>query len=271
MSSFAGHLELSCAADGTGRSYLSHQSFRAPFHLSKPYWDEHALVVQVVNPTAGLFAGDRLRSDVSVGAGARLHLTTPSASRVHTMCDGRAELQQSFQVAEGAWLEFEPAPLIPQRNCRYLQNTSIRVARGGELFFVETLAPGRVAHGECFQFLEIDWECNLYCDRLLVARERFCLRPDDASLNALRAPFPQGYYASCYLITERLSDDSSCWPEIRELNATDVLVGASRLVASGWSIKILARDSVALHRTVQSSRRILAKHLPPLASRARKL
>ena len=51
--------------------FLREQSFRAPFHLSKPSWDEHALLVQIVNPTAGVFAGDALRSRVAVESGAR--------------------------------------------------------------------------------------------------------------------------------------------------------------------------------------------------------
>jgi urease accessory protein len=271
MALLAGHLELTCAADESGRSYLSRQSFRAPFHISKPYWDENALVVQIINPTAGLFAGDSLRCDVSVESGARLHLTTPSATRVHTMNAGQAEVQQDFQVADGAWLEFNPAPLIPQRNCRLRQCTRIHVSRSGELFFAEMLAPGRVAHGECFEFLQIDWECNLFWDLRLVARERFCLRPGDMSLNPLKAPFPQGYYASCYLITERLPGGHACWTEIHELNSADAWIGASRLVAAGWSIKILARDSLNLHRTVQSLRRILSSWLSPLASLSRKL
>lgn len=87
---WAGHLELTCSADAAGRSYLSHQSFRAPFHISKPYPDEHALIVQVINPTAGLFAGDVLRSDIRVEAGGRLHNTSPSASRVHRVTAGLA-------------------------------------------------------------------------------------------------------------------------------------------------------------------------------------
>ena len=55
----AGHLELVCDVDSRGWTRLGHQSFRAPYHLSKPHHDAGALVLNVVNPTAGLLEGDR--------------------------------------------------------------------------------------------------------------------------------------------------------------------------------------------------------------------
>src|SRR5215207_8034190 len=63
--SVTGHLDILCAVDAEGRSHLRHQSFRAPIHLSKPHLDEGTLVVNVVNPTAGLLAGDRVACRVT--------------------------------------------------------------------------------------------------------------------------------------------------------------------------------------------------------------
>ena len=45
MPTLAGHLDLTCARDANGRSYLREQSFSAPFHISKPYWDGDALLL----------------------------------------------------------------------------------------------------------------------------------------------------------------------------------------------------------------------------------
>lgn len=142
-----GFLELVCVADSAGRGYLARQLFRVPFHISKPYWNDQALVVQLVNPTAGQFAGDTLRCRVRVESGARLHLTAPSASRIHTTRGSGAALDQKFFAARGGWLEFQPALPIPQRRCRFRQKTDIEVETGGELFFIETFAPGPARAG----------------------------------------------------------------------------------------------------------------------------
>ena len=92
MADFHGHLFLRAEARADGRTAIGGQAFRAPFHVSKPYWDEDTrmLLVQVVNPTAGILSGDRLESAVEVAAGAAVLLTTPSASRVFKMREGEA-------------------------------------------------------------------------------------------------------------------------------------------------------------------------------------
>lgn len=130
-----GHLDLVCAADDQGRTFIRSQSFRAPFHISKPYWDGRALIVQIVNPTAGVLAGDVLSSRVAVESGARVLLTTPSANRIHAMPTGSASMEQKFVVEKDAWLEVMPELFIPQAQCRYRQRTTIEVAADGEIFF----------------------------------------------------------------------------------------------------------------------------------------
>ena len=117
--SLSGHLHLICGLDSAGRSVLRHQSFCAPMHLSKPHWDGDTLLVNIVNPTAGLFANDVIESDISVESGARLVLASPSATRAHTMSDGEARVDQRFAIAAGARLEIWPELFIPQRGASY--------------------------------------------------------------------------------------------------------------------------------------------------------
>jgi len=64
-------------ADDTGCSVV-----RAPYHVSKPYWTRRrTLLVQAVNPTAGILSGTgwSRTSDVEKR---RTAVTTPSASRI---------------------------------------------------------------------------------------------------------------------------------------------------------------------------------------------
>ncbi len=270
MHHLSGHLELTCAVDDRGRSYLSRQSFRAPFHLSKPYWDGHALVVQIANPTAGIFSGDTLQSEINVEAGARLLLTTPSASRAHTMPEGRAQIRQTFRIAAGGWLEVMPELFIPQAGCQYFQKTRIEVAANAGLFFVETIAPGRVARGEVFQFAIVDWETEILIENRLVVRERFALRPGDYSMASMVQLFPACYYTTCFLVSELATEEHPCWKAISQLNSQHVWCAASRLVPGGWTIKILAADSISLREACRHIRSAL-DWIPPLQCNPRKL
>jgi len=72
-----GHLNIEAGLRPDGRTILVRQSFQAPFHLSKPYWDGEVLQVRVVNATAGILSGDRLELRIRVAAGASLAVITP--------------------------------------------------------------------------------------------------------------------------------------------------------------------------------------------------
>lgn len=266
-----GHLHLVCAINGSGDNYLRQQSFQAPMHLSKPFDAGGTLVANVVNVTAGLLAGDRVHIGVKVESGARLLLTTPSASRVHRMKEGHAAVEQEFTVASGAWLEIWPELFIPHRGARYSQKSAVRVAPGGELLFFETLAPGRVASGEAFAYDQLDWSTDIFLGSQTIARERYSLAPAQGGLDALRTRFPAAYYASCFIVTERLTDGSSCWSQIHSFQEKDVWTGCSRLVGGGWTVKILAGSSVAFRQTLLAIRRVLFSALGlemPLLRRA---
>lgn len=255
---------MACSADDAQRTYLRTQFVSVPFHISKPHWDGSVLMIQVINPTAGLFSGDELKSDIRIESGARVLMTTPSASRVHISRGGWAEARQSFHVAEDAWLEFSPAMLIPQAGGKYRHRTDIEVAAGGELFFMEILAPGRVARGECFEYEDLDWETNLRHKGKLIFRERYRLNPKNGSLAQLQRPISNAWFASCYIISDHLTKDTPAWKTIRELQSDTLMLGLSQVTDTAWSLRLLAAESVTMRKTVAAIRHGLSVNLPGL-------
>jgi urease accessory protein len=274
MAEFSGQLALRAEARADGRTVLAGQSFRAPYHLSKSYWDEaaQALLVQVVNPTAGILAGDRLESRITVGAGAALLVTTPSASRIYQMKEGTAECRQHFEVATGGWLEVMPEPLVPHRGCRYRQVTRIEVEPGGELFFADLLMPGRVGHGEAWEWDRLCLEIEVRHGGELILRER--LEQSGAELKALAGlagSGPGACFGNAVLIGEERAGDASWQSAVAALHGDGLWVGLSRLRRGGWSLKLVAPDGVRLRQGLREARRILAGRFPRLACDPRKL
>ncbi len=225
-------------------------------HLSKAHPDAGALVVQLVNPTAGFFDGDRLDLHVEAGKGSRIVLSTPGASRVHRARGGEAAIcSQRLTVEEGAFLEWIPEPFIPQAGARYHQQTHLSLAAEAGLFFFEWIAPGRVARGEAFDYEQLRWELDLEVAGALVVRERYLLDPADHSLAALRERFPAAHYVTAFVAGIAAAD----WPAeaLDTLSGGEAYLGHGPLPGGVHMIRALCADSIRARSLLAELRRLL--------------
>ncbi|MFZ0709352.1 MAG: urease accessory protein UreD [Terrimicrobiaceae bacterium] len=257
-----GHLHIECRVDSTGRTYLARQSFRAPIHLSKPYWDGNHLIINLVNPTAGLFAGDHIEMNVRVCTGARVVLTAPSAVRVFParQSGDRASVVQAFLVESGGRLDVFPEIFIPHAGARYVQATRIDVESGGELFLVEMIAPGRTASGESFAYDQLEFGMDLSCAGKLEVREYYRLAPRNETVQAIVSDFPTAYFASAFIVS-RGGADESFQRAIGALSTSRVSAGVTHPTENVYAIKLIAADSMALRHAVSAIRALGYSHL----------
>lgn len=173
-----------------GRTRLTHCRTRPPLLVQQALYPDEAAsdmaYVFLANPTGGLLQNDRHSIAVNVGAGARAHVTTQSATKVYTMTDGVAEQRVRLSVAAGGYLEYLPDPLIPYRDANLEQEVEIICEPGGALLFSDVITPGRVAMGESFMYRRLS-------NRLTVCgpsgrpvyREAFDMEPRAGNLTGL--------------------------------------------------------------------------------------
>jgi urease accessory protein len=267
--SLGGHLRLECSARPDGTPFVSKQDFRVPVHIGKGRVDQGVMVLNIANPTAGFFDGDSVDIDVTVRSGARLCLSTPAASRVYPTRSGQpAANHQHFTVCEGALLEWMPEPFIPHAGASYRQTTGIHLHDGASLLFLEWLAPGRVAMGEVFAWRNLRWELDLFAEQRLVARERYDLRPENESLEPMRARFPAAHYLSVYAAGEF----ASAWPDAQldALNDDMTSLGHGPLEGGAMVVRALCGDSIAARALARALRQLLyqaAGRIPPALGR----
>jgi len=266
-----GTFEIDCQTREDGSTHIARQQISAPWHLGKPYWNGSTLLVQAVNATAGIFAGDQLHLHASIGAGASVLLTSPSASRIHTMNGGQATLDQQINIDSSGWLEWMPELFIPQRKAKYDQSTTIDVAGGGGLYFVETIAPGRVAHGEAFEFSRINWCTRIRHAGKLILAENYHLDPEDSSLCDLKRGTEAGYFASAILITPRDINWRDKQKSIHELCSPEIRIGATRIDERAYLFRLIATGSIAMKDALHELRCCIASDLRVLRETARKL
>ena len=268
-----GRLQLLAERDDARRTVLTKRVHEGAFHLSKPYWDGQVLMVQWVNPTAGVFAGDVLESRVEVGPNAALLVTTPSATRVHTRISPEQPpgLQnQRFVVAEGAWLEVQPEWLIPHRGSAFRQNTEISVEAGGSLFYAELLAPGRTAHGEALQFEKLDLRFRLSVAGRLISQERLLARPDRLWALGTKDGSPL-FIATVMIVMPTNAGRLTSLARQILLLQQNCKHGISALSADVLCLRLTSTSSIPLRNALRSLRHTLAEEIPAMRCEMRKI
>ena len=140
------------------RTVLADLFRQAPLLVQRAlYWDAEMpemACVFIISTSGGILQGDRYRIDVSLGAGARAHLTTQAANKIQEMDANYAAQLQRIVLAEDAYLEYLPEPTIPYRRSRFITHTAITLPESATMLYAEILLPGRRYHrgGEIFDY-----------------------------------------------------------------------------------------------------------------------
>lgn len=138
------------------RTILADLDRRVPFLVQRVLYPDVALPDQawifIITTTGCVLQGDRMAFDVSLAAGARAHVTTQSATKIHSMDANYAVQTQTIALADDSYLELMPEPLIPHRRARFLSDTRITIAPTASLLYAEIVQPGRKYHHEAESF-----------------------------------------------------------------------------------------------------------------------
>src|SRR5262245_5317672 len=132
------------------RTILADLDRRAPYMAQRALYPDPAMPDQawlfMITTSGCVLQGDRLALEVALAPDARAHVTSQSATKIHSMDANYAVQTQSIALADGAYLEFLPEPLIPHRRARFLSDTRISIAPTATLLYAEIVQPGRKHH-----------------------------------------------------------------------------------------------------------------------------
>jgi urease accessory protein len=242
------------------RTILADLQRRPPFMAQRVLYPERAVPdlawLFIITTTGCVLQGDRLALEVSLGAGARAHVTTQSATKVHTMDANYAAQTQHISLADGAYLELMPDPLIPHRRARYLSDTRISLDETATLLYSEILQPGRKHHhpDECFgaTVLSLATTATRPDGRLLFA-EKLLIEPKQRPLRQTGVMGPFDVLANVILLAPR---DKADRVDARVDAAVDLkrglAYGACRLPNdAGLIFKVLAHETAPVKAKVR--------------------
>jgi urease accessory protein len=240
-----GFLRLRFARSGES-TILAQSRFSLPLQALTPLTlADGASYLMLLNPTGGVLGGDHLITEILQEAQTHVCLTTPSATRIYRTAENPAILETVIQLDEGATLEYFPDHVIPHAGSALRQSLRIEMARGSRAIILDSMASGRVAHGERWSFTEMDSQTEVYaCGRpIYINRTRIvpsAKRPD-------RLGWMEEFdYTSCMGL---FADGFTRWKEVsaalnEELkNVPNVRGGSSLLLRGGCVARFLARSA----------------------------
>jgi urease accessory protein len=142
---------------------LAQSRFTLPLQALTPLeMDDGTAYLMLLNPTGGVLGGDHLVTEVIQDVGTHVCLTTPSATRIYRTSGQPALLETVIKIGDGATLEYLPDHVIPHIGAALRQSVHVEMGRGSRAIVLDSLASGRVAHGERWSFTEIDSRTEVF-------------------------------------------------------------------------------------------------------------
>jgi urease accessory protein len=174
----------------SGKTILENLERRAPYMVQRALHCDEQMPglahVFLITTTGCLLQGDRLTLDITLRPRAQAHITSQSATKIHAMDANYAAQSHTIALADEAYLEFFPDPVIPHRHARFISDTQISVAPSATLLLSEIIQPGRKHHhpDECFgaTVLSISTSASrpdgrsLFAEKLVIEPRRYLMR-----------------------------------------------------------------------------------------------
>ena len=254
---------------GGGKTFLAQSRFSLPLQALTPLTlADGASYLMLLNPTGGVLGGDHLVTEIVQEAGTHVCLTTPSATRIYRTAEKPSLLETTIRLDEGATLEYFPDHVIPQERSQLRQSLRIEMARGSRAIVLDSMASGRVAHGERWCFTEMNSQTEVLMRGLPAYINHMKIIP------ALKRPDRMGWmhefdYLSCMGL---FADGFTRWQEIcaalnEELQSVPhIRGGATQLSRGGCMVRFLARSASDMTQAQKQlwdvARGILLEHPP---------
>jgi hypothetical protein len=168
--------------------------------------------VFIVTTSGCVLQGDRMALDIQLAAGAQAHVTTQSATKIHSMEANYAAQEQTIRLDDEAYLEFVPDVIIPHRGSRFISKTRITIAPSATMLFSEILLPGRKHHhvDETFGFdvfSSLVAACNPRGRELFA--EKLVIEPRRQMLRRAGAMGPFDVFGNVFLLTPKVPEQLS--------------------------------------------------------------
>jgi len=259
-----GVFEATLAREPGGETRLLEELTKVPYHLTgtldvDPAPGMTTLCLQ--EPTGGVAQGDRHSIDVRAREHARGHVTTQSATKVHSMDANYAHLSASLAAEEDAHLEYFPGATILNERARCLQTITVDLHPESVVLVTDVLSPDGLTDHDPFEFDHYLSRIEARCDGDLVCLDTVDLQPtagrptDPATMGEYTTP------GTLYAFTPALDCGAlagTVYDAVR--SAGETAAGVSALPeGAGLSVRVLGHGTDAVEETIRAAWSVLRR------------
>jgi urease accessory protein len=202
-------LELTFGRRGD-RTVLLHSYAEPPFRVGRVLPAGAGVHLILASSAPGIFGGDHLHQTIVVESGARVRLTSQSATQIHaTDAGAHATLASTYRVENGGHLECEWDPLIPFPAAEFDQQIHIDLGQDATLLWSDAFMAGREAKGERWRFSRLSHELRLMRAATLAYVERYRITPAINQLNRRWIAEDACYFGTVLAAGEAISGDAA--------------------------------------------------------------
>lgn len=253
-----GVFEATLVRDAGGETRLVRDYAKVPYHVTGTLDSDPApglTTVCLQEPTGGVAQGDRHSIDIVARDRARAHVTTQSATKVHSMRANYAHLDGTLHAGADAHLEYIPGPTIINEDARCLQTLSIELDPSASVIVSDVLVPDGLSGQEPFGFDHYHSRVSARCEDRLICSDAIDLRPTERDP---RDPATVGEYeviGTLYVLAPSEATDElagSIHDRLRTVDSTHA--GVSELpYGSGVAVRALGHRSADVVETVTAA------------------
>lgn len=209
--------------------------------------------VYMVETSGGLLAGDQNDFQIEVEEGANVRLIPQSATKIYPSFNGMWSSQNiNINIASEARLTWKIEPVIPFEDAKFNGNTIINMASDSTLLWGEILAPGRLSHGERFNYTKVRTNFQVWKNGECLIYDPLLFTPADVDFETLGLLEEHVYIGSLWFVAPSLEK-----LEIKILNEKlqafkNLKVSASLLEGNTVNVRWLGSDLVLLMKEMDN-------------------
>jgi len=232
------------------KTVLTERRFTLPLQALEPISlaPDGSVCLMLLNPTGGVLGGDQLKTEVTLGPGAHVCLTTPSATRVYRALGPPAVQETTIRLGAGAIVEYIPDHVIPHPGSVFHQSLTVEMGPGSRVILSDALAIGRLAREERWAFRELVSRITVTSSGRPLFLDRIRLEPSRRVTEGLGGMERFGYLGTIALFADGFAGWESViralearlagWPSLRG--------GVSPLARGGCLVRFLAPSAYDL-------------------------